>query len=90
VGAIIQSMTAEERAKPNVINGQRRERIAKGSGVTVFDVNQLLKQFAEMKKLMKQFSRPGKGGKRKRFGLPGGMPGRGGGFPGGFPGGGFR
>ena len=76
VGAIIQSMTPKERAKPNIINGSRRERIAGGAGVEVFDVNQLLKQFAEMKKLMKQFLQPGKGGKRKRrFGMPGGMPG---------------
>ena len=66
IEAIIFSMTSEERAKPQVINGSRRERIARGAGVEVFDVNQLLKQFNETKKLMKQFSRPGKGGKRKQ------------------------
>jgi signal recognition particle subunit SRP54 len=83
VAAIIQSMTAKERARPQIINGQRRERIAKGAGVEVPAVNQLLKQFNDMRKLMKQFTQPGKGGKRKRFGggFPGGMPG---GFPGGF------
>jgi len=82
-GATIQSMTAAERAKPQIINGQRRERIAKGAGVTVFDVNQLLKQFNEMRKMMKQLTAGGggKGGKRRRFGLPGG------GFPGGAGGG---
>lgn len=66
--AIIQSMTARERAKPSVINGSRRERIATGAGVTVFDVNQLLKQFSQAQKMMKQFtSMQGKGGKRKRM-----------------------
>lgn len=82
VAAIIQSMTKAERAKPAIINGQRRERIAQGAGVTVFDVNQLLKQFNDMRKLMKQMTGGGKGGKgrRRRFGMPG-MPG-GGGFPG--------
>jgi len=89
--AIIQSMTKSERDKPQVINGSRRERIAAGSGVTVTDVNNLLKQYAEVKKMIKQFSGMGgngKKGKKRRFGLPGGM---GGGFPGGggMPGGGF-
>jgi signal recognition particle subunit SRP54 len=54
--AIVKSMTNAERAKPNLINGQRRERIAKGSGVTVTDVNGLLKQYAEMKKMVKKLS----------------------------------
>ena len=94
--AIIQSMTARERAKPEMINGSRRERIANGAGVTVFDVNQLLKQFAQARKMMKQMMAMQSGGKGKkgkgkkgRFGLPGGFPGGGmppGGFPGGFPG----
>jgi signal recognition particle subunit SRP54 len=75
IEAIIFSMTAAERAKPQIINGSRRERIAKGSGVQVFDVNQLLKQFAETRKLMKQFqSQSGKGKKRMRFpGMPQGF-----------------
>ena len=52
--AIIRSMTPEERRNPDVINGSRRVRIAKGSGTTVPDVNRLVKQFAEMQKMMKQ------------------------------------
>ena len=72
VEAIIYSMTKAERAKPALLNGSRRERIARGSGVQVYDVNQLLKQFAETRKLMKQFqSASGKGKKRMRFpGMP--------------------
>jgi signal recognition particle subunit SRP54 len=54
--AIILSMTKTERAKPDIINGSRRKRIAKGSGCTVEDVNRLLKQFDQMKKMMKQLS----------------------------------
>jgi signal recognition particle subunit SRP54 len=60
VEAIIRSMTFAERRKPEVINGSRRKRIARGSGTSVQDVNQLLAQFKQMQKLMKQF---GKGGK---------------------------
>lgn len=60
--AIIQSMTAQERANPNILNASRRVRIAKGSGMTVTDVNRLLKQFEDMKKMMKQFQ-GGKGNK---------------------------
>ena len=52
--AIIFSMTAQERANPELINGSRRVRISKGSGTTVADVNRLVKQFSEMKKMMKQ------------------------------------
>lgn len=63
--AIVLSMTRQERMDPSVIGGSRRRRIAKGSGTTVEDVNRLLKQFDQMKKLMKQFS--GKRGMR----LPG-------------------
>jgi signal recognition particle subunit SRP54 len=51
--AIIDSMTPRERAEPSVINGSRRKRIAKGSGSSVEDVNRLLKQFAQARKLMK-------------------------------------
>ncbi|MFZ4584870.1 MAG: signal recognition particle protein [Acidimicrobiia bacterium] len=54
VQAIIQSMTREERANPKMINGSRRLRIAKGCGMQTQDVNQLLKQFSEMNKMMKQ------------------------------------
>ncbi|OGP55815.1 MAG: signal recognition particle protein [Deltaproteobacteria bacterium RBG_13_52_11] len=59
--AIVNSMTTDERRNPRIINGRRRLRIAKGSGTTVQDVNRLLKQFAMMKKMIKQFSK--KGGK---------------------------
>ena len=57
VEAIIQSMTAEERMRPSIINGNRRRRIAQGSGTTVQDVNRLLKQFDEMQRMMKRFSK---------------------------------
>jgi len=60
VEAIILSMTPEERRKPKVINANRKRRIAKGSGTSVQEVNQLLKQFQEMKKLMKKLGRGGK------------------------------
>ena len=60
IEAIILSMTVDERLRPETINGSRRKRIAKGSGTTVEDVNKLLRQFDQMKKLMKQFSKPGK------------------------------
>jgi signal recognition particle subunit SRP54 len=57
VEAIIQSMTKEERSRPNILNGNRRRRIAMGSGTTVQDVNRLLKQFEEMQKMMRRFSK---------------------------------
>ena len=56
VEAIIRSMTREERTKPSLVNGSRRQRIAVGSGTTISDVNLLLKQFEEMQKMMKQMS----------------------------------
>ena len=58
IEAIICSMTEEERQKPQVIGASRKVRIAKGSGTRVQDVNELLKQFDQMKKMMKQFSGP--------------------------------
>ncbi|HEQ99564.1 MAG TPA: signal recognition particle protein [candidate division Zixibacteria bacterium] len=57
VEAIIQSMTPEERTKPNIIDGSRRRRIAAGSGNSVADVNRLLKQFNMMQKMIKKISR---------------------------------
>lgn len=63
IEAIINSMTPEERRKPNIINASRKRRIAMGSGTTVQDVNRLLKQFEEMQKLFKQLNR----GKFKGF-----------------------
>ncbi len=72
--AIIQSMTAEERRNPKIINGSRRERIARGSGATVTDVNRLIKQFDQAKKMMKQLQGGGSGkGRKGRFKLPPGM-----------------
>ena len=65
--AIIKSMTPIERLKPTIINGSRRKRIAKGSGRTVQEVNQLLKQFSQMQQMMKKIGR--KGGMRLPFGL---------------------
>ena len=56
IEAIILSMTPHERAHPEEINGSRRKRIAAGSGTTVQAVNRLVKQFGQMKKLMKQMS----------------------------------
>jgi signal recognition particle subunit SRP54 len=60
--AIINSMTPSERRKPNLIDGSRRKRISLGSGRSLQEVNQLLKQFTQMKKMMKQFGKmkPGK------------------------------
>ncbi|MGM0738919.1 MAG: signal recognition particle protein, partial [Bacteroidota bacterium] len=57
VEAIINSMTIEERRKPELINGSRRKRIAKGSGTSVREVNDLLKQFTQMKKMMKTMTK---------------------------------
>jgi signal recognition particle subunit SRP54 len=54
VEAIVLSMTPAERRNPKILDGSRRKRIAKGSGTSVQDVNRLLKQFAEMNKMMKQ------------------------------------
>ena len=67
--AIILSMTPKERFDPSIINGSRRKRIADGCGLKVEDVNNLLRQFEQMKKMMKQFSSMGKRGMR----MPGGM-----------------
>ncbi len=65
--AIIQSMTKQERANPSILNGPRKKRIANGCGRSIADVNRLLKQFEELKKLMKQMSdmQKGKRGKMK-------------------------
>ncbi len=68
--AIIRSMTAAEREHPEMLNASRKKRIAQGSGTTVEEINRLLKQFDQIKKLMKQFSDMGRqmGGKRGRMG----------------------
>jgi signal recognition particle subunit SRP54 len=56
IQAIITSMTRQERAHPEILNGSRRRRIAHGSGTTIQAVNQLVKQFGQMQKVMKQMS----------------------------------
>ena len=94
--AIIRSMTREERARPEIINGSRRTRIARGSGTEVADVNRLIKQFSEMQKMMKRMGalagpiggkgKSGKGkqkiNKRQAIRELGDMLGGQGGFPG--------
>jgi signal recognition particle subunit SRP54 len=69
VEAIIRSMTKEEKTHPEIINGSRKKRIAKGSGTSVQEVNRLLKQFDEMKKMMKMMTNMPKG-KKKGFKFP--------------------
>ena len=69
--AIIGSMTPEERERPEIINARRRERIAKGSGTTMADVNRLLKQFEDMRKMMKMAA--GAGGKMRMPQMPRGF-----------------
>ena len=59
VEAIINSMTPHERRKPDVINGSRRKRIARGSGTNVSQVNKLLKQYRDMRRMMKQINDAG-------------------------------
>ncbi|HMQ01173.1 MAG TPA: signal recognition particle protein, partial [Cyclobacteriaceae bacterium] len=63
IEAIIKSMTPEERTNPDLLTGSRKDRIAKGSGTSIQQVNQLLKQFTEMRKMMKTMNKMG-GGKR--------------------------
>jgi signal recognition particle subunit SRP54 len=74
VVAIIDSMTPRERANHMIINGSRRRRIAKGSGTSVQDVNQLLKQYAQARKMMKTLSGGMLGRKFGKMKLPGGFP----------------
>ncbi|MBV9098347.1 MAG: signal recognition particle protein [Frankiaceae bacterium] len=101
IAAIIRSMTPAERADPKLINGSRRLRIARGSGVTVTEVNNLVDRFFEARKMMKQMTnslpgmrratkRAGKKGKKGKgsggkAGRPAGMPRLPGGLPGGLP-----
>jgi signal recognition particle subunit SRP54 len=63
IEAIINSMTPEEREDPTLLNGQRRRRIAKGSGTSVREINELMKQFEQMKKMMKTMSKMNKVGR---------------------------
>ena len=82
--AILSSMTPSERRRPEVIKASRKQRVAKGSGTTVQEVNKLLKQYQEAARMMKKVKKLGKKG-LARHGLSGLMPGGGG-----MPGGGFR
>lgn len=70
VKSIIFSMTKAERSNPNLLNPSRKHRIAKGAGVDVAEVNKLVKQMEQMKKVMKQMSGMMKGKGKKKFGLP--------------------
>ena len=63
--AIIRSMTLRERRRPDILNASRRKRIAAGAGVTVQDVNQLMRQFEQMRKMMKQMMGNKRGMMRK-------------------------
>lgn len=68
--AIIHSMTAKERKNPDILNPSRKNRIARGAGVDVSEVNRLVKQFEQIKKMMKQMPGMMKGAKKGRFKLP--------------------
>ncbi len=70
--AIIYSMTPEERKNPDLLNPSRKHRIAKGAGVDISEVNRMVKQFNESRKMMKKLPgmMGGKGGKKGRFRLP--------------------
>ena len=71
VEAIIQSMTPDERRNPDLINGSRKIRIARGAGRTVDEVNRLMKQFEDMKKMMKMMQGGGGGAMAKMMGMGG-------------------
>ncbi len=83
IEAMINSMTREERARPQIINASRRARIAQGSGCQPGEVTRLVKQFSDMQKMMKKMGMTGGGKKGKRGGLPGmgGLGGLKGGMP---------
>jgi signal recognition particle subunit SRP54 len=85
--AMLSSMTAKERAKPEIINAKRKIRVAKGSGTTVQEINKLLKMHQEMSTVMKRLKKMGGLGKlAAMFGGGGGLGGLGGGGAGGLPG----
>jgi len=71
IEAIIKSMTPNERVNPDMLNGSRRKRIATGSGTSVQEVNNLMKQFGDMRKMMKMMNKQG-GMKRGLANLMGG------------------
>ncbi|HET7348551.1 MAG TPA: signal recognition particle protein, partial [Acidobacteriaceae bacterium] len=69
-------MTAQERTHHEIISGSRRKRIAAGSGTTVQEVNQLLRQYAQMRKMFKGIGKGGGAMQRRAMGMLGGMRGR--------------
>ncbi|MFC7363756.1 MULTISPECIES: signal recognition particle protein [Bhargavaea] len=71
VEAVIKSMTTAEKSKPEIINSSRKKRIARGSGTSIQEVNRLLKQFDEMKKMMKQMSNMQQGKGKRKMKMPG-------------------
>ena len=74
VEAIIKSMTLDERRKHQIINASRRQRIARGSGTTVQDVNKVIKSYTEMLKMMKKMRGPmGAGGRKRKRKRPKGL-----------------
>jgi signal recognition particle subunit SRP54 len=74
IEAIIHSMTKQERENPKILNGSRRKRIAKGSGTEVTEVNQLIKQFSQMGKMMKMMQGGGSQKMMQMMQGKGGMP----------------
>jgi signal recognition particle subunit SRP54 len=74
VVAIIDSMTPRERRRPQILNAKRKRRIARGSGQTVQEINRLLKQFAQVKRMMKSVQSMAKGGKRGKAAMRGKLP----------------
>ena len=74
IEAIIHSMTKEERSNPNILNGGRKKRIADGSGTSVAEVNQLIKQFSQMGKMMKMMQGGGANQMMQMMQGKGGMP----------------
>ena len=75
IEAIIHSMTLQERKNPNILNGSRKKRIAEGSGTSVVEVNQLIKQFSQMGKMMKMMQGKGASNMMQMMQGRGGMPG---------------
>ncbi|MEY3054158.1 MAG: signal recognition particle protein [Ilumatobacteraceae bacterium] len=86
IEAIIRSMTRDERRRPEIINGSRRQRIASGSGRSIAEVNRLVKQFGEMQKMMKRMGGAGGKGKKGKKGGLGALSGLGAGLGSGVPG----
>jgi signal recognition particle subunit SRP54 len=86
IEAIIKSMTPKERQNPEILNTSRRQRIAKGSGTNIQEVNRLIKQFDQMRKMMRMFQGNKMANMMKMAGMmkgmKGGMPGMMGGMPG--------